>query len=318
MYQWGDSPSVRWGGFFSYNDCMHYTGLTYRPPYEANSLILQVTTGCSHNRCTFCTMYRDVKFAVSPLEEVEADVREAARCQPWVRRVFLANGDAFCLPADRLAEIAELIHRYLPEVRSIGGYASIKNIRTKSDDELRKLARLGYADLNIGLESGLDDVLAFMNKGYTVDEARTQMARLRDAGLPFNVNIINAAAGPDRIVEHARANARIVNEARPTLVFVSPLHVDPGAPLEAELAAGNFEECTLGQYITEEIAFLRGLELDDCVFFGLHVSNPVPVAGHLPRDKERLLEALEQGMAAIPDWQLASHPPKGAEGRLAL
>ena len=291
---------------------MHYTGLTYRPPYEANSLILQVTSGCSHNRCTFCTMYRDVPFAVSPIEEVEADLREAARSWPWAQRVFLANGDAFCLPASRLEEIAQLIHRYLPEVRSIGGYASIKNIRTKSDDELRRLAKLGYTDLNIGLESGLDDVLAFMNKGYTVAEARAQI------GLPFNLNIINAAAGPKRILEHAQANARIVNEARPTLIFVSPLHVDPGAPLEAEVEAGRFEECTLGDYITEEIEFLRGLELDDCVFFGMHVSNPVPVAGHLPRDKQRLLAALEQGMAAIPDWQLASHPPKGAEGRLAL
>ena len=297
---------------------MHYTGLTYRPPYEANSLILQVTSGCSHNRCTFCTMYRDVPFAVSPIEEVEADLREAARSWPWAQRVFLANGDAFCLPASRLEEIAQLIHRYLPEVRSIGGYASIKNIRTKSDDELQRLAKLGYADLNIGLESGLDDVLAFMNKGYTVAEARAQMARLHDAGLPFNLNIINAAAGPKRILEHAQANARIVNEARPTLIFVSPLHVDPGAPLEAEVEAGRFEECTLGDYITEEIEFLRGLELDDCVFFGMHVSNPVPVAGHLPRDKQRLLAALEQGMAAIPDWQLASHPPKGSEGRLAL
>ena len=297
---------------------MHYTGLTYRPPYEANSLILQVTTGCSHNRCTFCTMYRDVRFAVSPLEEVEADLQEAAHFQPWARRVFLANGDAFCLPAERLARISRLIHRYLPEVRSIGGYASIKNIRTKSDDELRELADLGYADLNIGLESGLDDVLAYMNKGYTVDEARTQMARLREAGLPFNLNIINAAAGPNRIVEHAQANARIVNEAKPTLVFVSPLHVDPGAPLETEVEAGRFEECTLGEYITEEIEFLRGLELEECTFFGLHVSNPVPVAGRLPRDKDRLLRALEEGMAAIPDWQLASHPPKGAEGRLAL
>ena len=305
-------------GAVEYTRGMHYTGLTYRPPYEANSLILQVTSGCSHNRCTFCTMYRDVPFAVSPLEEVEADVREAARFQPWARRVFLANGDAFCLPAQRLAEVAELIHRYLPAVQSIGGYASIKNIRAKSDDDLRKLARLGYADLNIGLESGLDDVLAFMNKGYTVAEARLQMARLHEAGLPFNVNIINAAAGPKRILEHAQANARIVNEARPTLIFVSPLHVDPGAPLEAEVEQGRFEECTLGAYISEEIEFLRGLELDDCVFFGLHVSNPVPVAGRLPRDKQRLLDALAQGMAAIPDWQLASHPPKGAEGRLAL
>ena len=297
---------------------MHYTGLTYRPPYEANSLILQVTTGCSHNQCLFCSMYRDVPFSVSPLEEVESDLKEAARYQPWARRVFLANGDAFCLPASRLLQIAELIHRYLPEVRSIGGYASIKNVRTKTDDELRELAQAGFADFNFGVESGLDDVLLYMNKGFTAEEARVQLGRLREAGMPFNLNIINAAAGPHRIEEHAAANARIVNEVQPTLVFVSPLHVDPGSPLEAEVEAGHFEECTLGQYITEELEFLRRLELDDCIFFGLHVSNPVPVAGRLPRDKERLVMALEEGMAAIPAWQLDSHPPKGAEGRLAL
>ena len=297
---------------------MHYTGLTYRPPYEAESLILQVTTGCSHNACTFCSMYRDVKFEVSPLEEVEADLAEAVRFQPWARRVFLANGDAFCLPADRLEEIAKLVHRHLPAVRSIGGYASIKNIRTKSDDELARLAELGFSDFNIGVESALDDVLAFMNKGYTSDEARAQLGRLRKAGMPFNLNIINAAAGPGRIIEHARANAAFVNEVQPTLIFVSPLHVDPGAPLENEVAEGRFEECTLGQYIAEELEFLRGLELDDCVFFGLHVSNPVPVAGMLPHDKQRLIDALERGMADIPEQVLNSHPTKGNEGRLYL
>lgn len=297
---------------------MHYTGLTYRPPYEASSLVLQVTSGCSWCRCAFCSMYRDVPFSVSPMEEVEADLAEAARLAPWTRRVFLANGDAFALPADRLGEIARRIHFHLPSVQTIGGYASINNVRTKTDAELSELAALGFADLNIGLESGLDDVLAHLKKGYTAAEARTQMRRLREAGILYNLNIIIAAAGPHRIQEHARANAAIVNEAQPTLVFVSPLHVDEGTPLDDEVTAGGFEECTLGDYLAEELAFLRGLELDDCVFFGLHVSNPVPVAGRLPHDKEKLIDALERGMAAIPDWQLASHPPKGAEGRLAL
>lgn len=297
---------------------MHYTGLTYRPPYEANSLILQVTSGCSWCRCTFCSMYRDVPFSVSPIEEIEADLAEAARYAPWARRVFLANGDAFALPAAHLEEIARLIHFHLPNVQTIGGYASINNVRTKTDAQLERLAAMGYADFNIGLESGMDDVLAFLNKGYTATEARLQLKRLHNAGMPFNLNIINAAAGPKRIEEHARANAEIVNEVQPTLVFVSPLHVDEGTPLVDEVAAGRFEECTLGEYLLEELEFLRGLELEDCVFFGLHVSNPVPVAGRLPEDKQKLIDALEQGLAAIPDWQLASHPPKGAEGRLAL
>lgn len=297
---------------------MHYNGPTFRPPYEANSLILQVTTGCSHNACTFCSMYQGVPFATSPMEEILEDLHEVASMHfaPFIKRVFLANGDAFCLSADRLAEIARAIHEILPQVESIGGYARIQNIASKTDAELAHLAELGYADLNIGLESGLDDVLAYMNKGYTVAEAQAEMARLHKAGLTFNLNIINAAAGPERIAEHAAANARAVNEARPTLIFVSPLHVDPGAPLEEKVASGEFRECTLGQYIEEEIAFLEGLELEDCVFFGLHVSNPVPVQGVLPYDKQAMLTRLREGMARIPADKLNETPSKGAEGRL--
>lgn len=295
---------------------MHYDGTTYRPPYEAYSVLLQVTHGCSHNACTFCSMYLDQQFCVSPLEEIVDDIAEAAYFYPNARRVFLLNGDAFCLPADALLSIAEMIHEAMPNVRSIGSYARITNVASKTDEELAALAQAGYADLNIGVESGLDSVLSFMNKGYTVAEAREQFARLHAAGLSFNVNIINAAAGPDLIAEHAAANAALVNEAQPTLIFVSPLHVDPGAALEQLVAQGEFQECTLGQYLEEEIAFLEGLELEDCVFFGLHVSNPVPVQGILPRDKQAMLNALHEGMARMPQRLLDSHPSKGAEGRL--
>lgn len=295
---------------------MHYDGMTFRPPYEAGSLLLQVTRGCSHNACTFCSMYREVSFAISPLEEIVDDLAEAAWEFPGVSRVFLVNGDAFCLPADALLNIAEMIHEALPNVRSIGCYARIPNVSSKTDGELAALAAAGYDNINIGVESGLDDVLAFMNKGFTVDDALRQFERLHAAGLPFNVNIINAAAGPKRIAEHAAANAAVVNAAQPTLIFVSPLHVDPGTPLVGLIERGEFEECTLGQYLEEEIAFLEDLELDDCVFFGVHVSNPVPVNGWLPRDKEALLAALRAGMARIPQAELDAHPNKGTEGSL--
>ena len=295
---------------------MHYTGLTYRPPYEAYSLLLQVTAGCSHNACTFCTMYQGTEFSVSPMAEVEEDVLEAAAQRPDVDRVFLVNGDAFCLPTERLLAIADLIHRHLPRVKLVTCYARITNIAEKTDADLRALASAGYGEINIGLESALDDVLTFMNKGFTVADARLQFARLNAAGLTFSVNIMDAAAGPHRIIEHAKANAALVNEAQPCLIFISPLHVDPGSRLERIVAAGDFEECTLGQYLEEEIAFLSDLELRDCVFFGLHVSNPVPVQGWLPRDKQVLVQALCDGMEELPDYVLHSHPRKGAEGSL--
>jgi radical SAM superfamily enzyme YgiQ (UPF0313 family) len=144
---------------------MHYDGMTFRPPYEAYSLLLQVTRGCSHNACTFCSMYRSIPFSVSPAEEIVEDLVEAARDYTYVRRVFLVNGDAFCLSADELATIADMIHEALPRVESIGCYARIPNVAAKTDDELAMLATKGYADINIGVESGLDDVLAFNEQG---------------------------------------------------------------------------------------------------------------------------------------------------------
>lgn len=295
---------------------MHYSEPTFRPPYEANSLLLQVTTGCSHNSCTFCSMYQDVPFTASPIEEIEEDLAFVGRYNTLYERIFLVNGDAFCLSFDRLAQIAELVRFYLPQIRSIGGYASINNVLPKTEDELRSLAQMGYADFNIGLESGLDDVLAYMNKGYTLAQAREALARLNAAGMPFNLNIITAAAGRGRCTEHATANAAIVNEANPTLIFVSPLHVDRGTKLEALVENEEFEECTLKDYITEEIEFLERLEVHDCVFFGQHISNPVRVSGILPRDKEYLIQELKLGMYRFPTWQLNKVPPKGSEGRM--
>lgn len=143
---------------------MSLIGMVYRPPYEANSLLLQVTQGCSHNKCTFCYMYPDVTFSVCPMEQVEADIEEAARYCPDVERVFLEHGDAFVLSADRLVQIADAIHAKLPRVKTIAMYASIQNIRHKSDADLRRLHECGIGGLDFGVESGLNAALRYMSK----------------------------------------------------------------------------------------------------------------------------------------------------------
>ncbi len=295
---------------------MHYSDMVYRPPYEADSVLLQVTTGCSHNKCTFCTMYRDVNFRISPMNEIEEDLEEVRTYRPSADRVFLESGDAFALSADRLLAIGEKIHNALPRVSMITGYATIMNVASKTDEELRALAAAGFGEINIGLESGLDEVLSFMNKGYSLDFARRQLTRLKEAGMPFSLNIINAAAGPEKIEQHAAANAAICNEMQPYLIFISPLHVDPGSDLEKIAEAGGFRESTLGQYISEEIEFLEQLEMEDTVFFGIHVSNPIKVLGQLPGEKDRLLKELKTGMHRLSESWLNAHPTKGPEGRL--
>ena len=175
---------------------MSLTGMVYRPPYEANSLLLQVTQGCSHNKCTFCYMYPDIPFSVCPMEQVEADIDEATRYCPDVERVFLEHGDAFVLSADRLIQIADAIHAKLPRAKTIAMYASIQNIRHKTDADLRRLHECGIGGLDIGVESGLDAALQYMNKGHTAEEAREQLLRLTDAA--YGRGSAGAASAPHR------------------------------------------------------------------------------------------------------------------------
>jgi radical SAM superfamily enzyme YgiQ (UPF0313 family) len=293
---------------------MNYTGPVFRPPFEANSLLLQVTVGCSHNACTFCTMYRDTCFQVAPMEQIEQDLQEAKKLYGSVRRIFLVNADPFVLSADRLKAIALKINEVFPEIETIAAYASVKNIIDKTDEELKELRALKINELNIGIESGLDDVLHHLNKGFTLEEARTQLQRLNKAGLDFSANIILGAAGEKNSLDHARASAKLLNEVKPYLIFLATLHVDAGSPLYEELKAGKFIENTLGGNLNEEIELLKLLNLNNCVFFGLHTSNVVPVIGKLPLDKDNMLKLLEKGKKSLPEKVLNSRPAKGYEG----
>ncbi len=287
--------------------------LVYRPPYEAASFLLQVTHGCSHNRCTFCTMYRGVPFSAETDECIERQLAWAkARC-PEKDRVFLENGDPFALPAERLLEIADMIHAYLPRVETIAMYASVKNLKGKTDDDLRRLRACGINDLNIGVESGLDAALAAMNKGYTAAEALHHLERLGEAGISYGANIIFGCAGPDKWRENAAATALLLNRTRPYLIFTGTLHADPGCPLYDDLQSGAFVESSFGEYLDEEETLLRALTLDDCYFFGLHPSNVVQMRGWLSRDKADLIAEVQETRRRLHD-QLDQRPVRAGEG----
>ncbi|MCH4156476.1 MAG: radical SAM protein [Muribaculaceae bacterium] len=297
---------------------MIYTGPVFRPPFEADSLLIEVTSGCSHNACSFCTMYKGVQFRIAPMKQIEHDIQEAGYYRSSAKRIFLTGADPFVLSAGKLKEIAEKINDAFPKVETIAMYASVKNIIGKTDDELKELRALKVNELNIGIESGMDEVLHHLNKGFTLEEARTQLKRLRMAGIDFSLNIILGAAGSEKWRENAIANAAILNELQPYLIFLATLHVDAGSPLFDELNSGKFTENTLGQNLREELEMLKRLELDNTVFFGLHTSNVIPVNGNLPKDKDALIDYLEKGLAKIPDRILNSKPNKGYEGRAII
>ena len=287
----------------------------FRPPFEAASLLLEVTHGCSHNACAFCTMYRGVPFQLEPMERVEECVRTAAVRRPGVKRVFLEHGDAFALSAERLIRIAELIHAYLPRVEMIAMYASIKNIASKSDDDLERLREAGIGDLNVGVESGFDEALRWMNKGYTAAQARHELLRLKRAGILWGANVILGAAGPALRSENAIATAELLSATQPNLIFTGTLHADPGCPLYEAIKSGAFAESTFGEYFDEEETLIERLELDDCVFFGLHPSNVVTMEGRLPQDKDRLLAELRDERDYL-RGRLDRRPVRASEGAI--
>ena len=292
---------------------MNLSGIVYRPPYEANSFLLQVTRGCSHNKCTFCSMYPDVPFAVCPMEEVEADLEEGARYCPDVTRVFLEHGDAFVLSEDRLLAIADAVHRKLPKVETIAMYASIQNIRAKTDAELRKLRALGIHGLDIGVESGLDAALTYMNKGHTAKEAREQLLRLTEAGMDYSFNAILGCGGADMWQENADATADLINAVQPHLLFIGSLHAEPGCRLYQDMKDGVFHECTIGQLLDEQERLIRRLDLNNTYYFGSHPSNLVPMQGRLPQQKQDMIDVIRETREAL-RTQLDTFPLRGGEG----
>ena len=296
---------------------MRNTGVIYRPPFEANSLLLEVTTGCSHNQCAFCSMYTDVPFHMCPLEQVEEDLEEFSRYRADYRRAFLENGDAFVLPAERLLKIADLIHARFPSIEVISMYASIPNIRGKTDAELKALRAAGINELNVGVESGYDPALRHMNKGYTAEEARVQIERLTAAGIDCGLNIILGIAGADRWRDNAEATAELLNQAQPYLLFLGTLHAEPGCRLYEEMESGAFRESTYGQLLDEQELLLRRLRLRDTYYFGAHPSNIIPMRGNLPVHRDAMLEAIQEARIQLKD-RLDQYPLRGGEGSILL
>lgn len=294
---------------------MNMTGIVYRPPYEANSLLLQVTLGCSHNKCTFCYMYPDVQFKVCPMEEVEADIDEATHYCPNVKRVFLEHGDAFVLSAERLLRIADAVHQKLPKVEAIAMYASIQNIKTKTDEELHQLRNAGIHGLDIGVESGLDAALTYMNKGHTAAEAREQLLRLAEAGMDYSFNAILGCGGAELWQENADATADLINAVQPHLLFIGSLHAQPGCRLYQDMRSGAFKECTIGQLLDEQERLIRRLNLKDTYYFGSHPSNLVPMQGRLPDQKQDMIEAVQETREQL-RAHLDEFPVRGGEGSI--
>ena len=275
---------------------MNYNGTIYRPPVEANTFLLPITEGCSHNSCNFCNMYQDIPFRMLSLSEVEQSLREVkqnyGRYCEWIQRVYLVGADPFALSAQRLLERIELIRKYLPNTKTITMYARTDNIASKSDEDLKALHEAGVDDLYLGVECGLNDVLEKLNKGYSADETKAQCLRLSAVGIHHCDLLMLGTAGKGRGLECARATAALENEIKPSKILINTMSAFVETKLDEDIRSGAFIPASEKENLEEERELLAGLELPDCYFWALHPLDSVKVDGILKEEKQRMLDAL--------------------------
>ena len=304
---------------------MHYTGTIWRPPYEASSLLLEVTAGCTHHKCKFCTLYNDLpfKFRMSPLEDVESDLQEAqlwstdpismltARLQGLprperIQRAFLTGANPFVLKAERLMAIADLIRQYIPSIKTIGCFARITDVTLKSDEELASLHQAGYDGLTIGIETGDDEALRFMNKGYAAADIVKQCQRLDQAGIHYSFFYLVSISGAGRGEIGAKATADVCNQLHPTLIGVNMLTIYPDSELYQEIQRGNWKEESEIEKYKEIRTLLESLEIPT-QFAALGASNAFQFQGTLPEDKEALASALDKIIETVKEDDLREY-----------
>lgn len=288
---------------------MKTEGTLYRPPVEANTFLLQVTAGCTHNACRFCNMYREKKFHMIDEDTLRYNLQEEKRiCDIYGRphkRVFLMDGDVFSLSADKLEKKLEFIRRYMPAMETFSMYAAVRSIKNKSDADLTRLRELGVGDLYIGYETGLDDVLAFMNKGTTLADSIEQAQRLNDAGIHHRALFMLGVAGKGRGEESGHAAADLINKIKPDMARFTTMTVFPGTELEEDVKAGRFVEAGEKENLVEERTVLENINLPEVHFWASHVLNSIPLAGYIGKDREWMLKRLNRSIEEFDEERFA-------------
>ena len=275
---------------------MRYEGRMYRPPSEARSYILQATIGCSHNLCTYCDMYRDKVFRERDLADVLEDIRHASRAYPGAPKVFVADGDALVMDTPRWLSILEELRAGFPELRRVSSYATAQNLLEKSVQELRSLREAGLSLLYIGPESGDPVTLKRIVKGNTFEDHAEAARKAHSAGMKISVIVLLGAGGVERVEEHARETARLVTEMDPEYLSALTLTVIPGTPIQRSVEKGRFELPPVHGLLWELRTIVAESRPSRAVFRTNHASNYLSLEGRLPRDRERIVSAIDAAL----------------------
>lgn len=275
---------------------MRYEGALYRPPSEAYSLIVQATIGCTHNKCTFCSMYKDKKFRIRSTDEIIADFRIGRERYKTVNRIFIADGDALALKNEELVKILSFINENFSECERIGIYGSPKAILSKTQNELKELKSLGLGIVYLGVESGSEKILKAINKGVTREEMVQAGKRIVNSGIQLSITLISGIGSREDSMEHSLESAKIINEINPNYVGLLTLLVEEGTPLYDDVQSGRFKLLTPKEVLHETKLMVENLNVDNCIFRTNHASNYVSLKGTLNQDKDLILSQIEEGL----------------------
>lgn len=276
---------------------MRYEGKIYRPPSEASSLIVQVTIGCSHNKCSFCSMYKEKKFRVRPINEVFEDLEFAKKSYGNIRRIFLADGDALSLKTEDLVSILLKIKELFPLNQRVSVYGTPKDVLRKPLDDLIKLKELGIGMIYLGVESGSNYILKEINKGVTAEEMIEAGRKVKESGIKLSATFISGIGSKTHWHEHAIESAKVINAINPDYVGLLTLMLERGTELYEKVNAGLFELLNPDEIMLETKTIIENLDVTNCVFRSNHASNYMALNGTLCEDKEILLNQIESALS---------------------
>src|SRR3989339_207787 len=271
-------------------DILDYQGNMIRPPSEADSLILQVTLGCTDNHCIFCPAYKDKKFKVKDFSRIEKDIITAARVLPETRRIFLADGDAIAAPQEALLKILDLLNEKFPKLSRVGVYGSIKSVETKTPEALAQLKSRKLGLIYLGFETGDPEVYKMINKYGSPRGNIETCLKVKEAGIKTNVTVILGLGGSKYSKQHAINTAKILNQAQPEQIAALTLMIIKEAPIYKMLKSGEFGELDSFGMLEELKNLIENLGDFRCLFFSNHASNYYPVNARFPTDKKQVLE----------------------------
>lgn len=277
---------------------LHFTGQVWRPPYESHSQLLQVTSGCTHASCKFCSLYHGTKFRMSPLDEIRQDLEVIQEYQPFARRLFLTGANPFALSYNRLFQLGILFRQYLPRLENIGCFARITDIQPKTVEQLRNLRHLGYYSITIGTESGDDNVLKQMNKGYTSNDIIEQCHKLEEAGIRYNISYLSGLSGKGGCQQNAKRSAAVFNQLHPFILNVVSLTLFPESQLYGEMQKGHFVEAGEKERLQELRTLIEHLTIRTTILANT-VSNVIPLSGIIPHDKATMLRHIDEALSTL-------------------